>query len=362
MEWPTTSTMSSRSFGTASESVLGDLEDGAIREKVRQIDLAAQHASALTFQLLAFSRHQVLQSEQIDLNESVRSTSEMAGRLVGEHVQVELELDESVAHIEMDRGQLQQVILNLFVNARDAMPGGGRLRVRTSSVVLGDAYVDDHFEVPRGDYVLLEITDTGKGMDAETSSRIFDPFFTTKIDGTGLGLATVYGIIRQSGGQVFVYSELGIGTTFKIYLPPARAAESSAEAPVLPKHASHEGNETILLVEDADLLRPLVVEILRASGYNVLAAADGFEALSLFESSNGTIDLLLTDVVMPGMSGRELAEQVLERSPTLRVIFTSGYPDDTSIHALIDQRHIAFIQKPYAGKELLATIRETLAS
>jgi PAS domain S-box-containing protein len=347
---------------TASESVLGDLEDGAIREKVRQIDLAAQHASALTFQLLAFSRHQVLLSERIDLNKIVRSTSEMAGRLVGEHVQVELMLDDNVADIEIDRGQLQQVILNLFVNARDAMPGGGRLRVRTSGVVLDDAYVDEHFEVPRGDYVLLEITDTGKGMDAETSSRIFDPFFTTKTDGTGLGLATVYGIIRQSGGQIFVYSELGIGTTFKVYLPPARGGESQAEVPEPAKHAPHKGHETILLVEDADLLRPLVVEILRASGYNVLAAADGFEALSLFESSNGTIDLLLTDVVMPGMSGRELAEQVIERSPTMRVIFTSGYPDDTSIHTLIDQRHITFIQKPYAGTELLATIRETLAS
>jgi CheY-like chemotaxis protein len=199
-------------------------------------------------------------------------------------------------------------------------------------------------------------------MDAETSARVFDPFFTTKADGTGLGLATVYGIIRQSGGQIFVYSELGLGTTFRVYLPPAQAIDSQpAELPV-PEPVQRAGHETILLVEDADLLRPLVVEILESSGYVVLSAENGFEALSLLEAHRGTIDLLLTDVVMPGMSGRELAEQILKLAPATRIIFTSGYPDDSSIHALIDERHIAFIQKPYAGKELLAKIREALAS
>jgi CheY-like chemotaxis protein len=199
-------------------------------------------------------------------------------------------------------------------------------------------------------------------MDAETSSRIFDPFFTTKSEGTGLGLATVYGIIRQSGGQIFVYSELGIGTSFKVYLPPAGPVDSQPVERATPDPVPRDGHETILLVEDEDLLRPLVVEILESNGYTVLAAGNGLEALSLLESSDGVVDLLLTDIVMPGMSGRELAEQVLELSPMTRIIFTSGYPDDSSIHALIDERRIAFIQKPYAGKELLAKLRGVLAS
>jgi two-component system, cell cycle sensor histidine kinase and response regulator CckA len=349
-------------IATASEAALGKLGPGALRDTVRQIDLAAQHAATLTGQLLALSRQQVLLPEQIDLNAIVTSTCEMAGRLVGEHVRIELQLGEGLAAVEMDRGQLQQVILNLLVNARDAMENGGELTVRTAGVVIDESYLAEHFEVALGEYVLLEVTDTGTGMDPATSSRIFDPFFTTKAQGTGLGLATVYGIVKQSGGQIFVYSELGIGTTFKVYLPPSRTPASRPAVVAATEPESQTGTETILLVEDADLLRPMLAETLAAQGYTVLAAADGDEALGIFESFDGTIDLLLTDIVMPRISGRELAEQLLAKAPTMRILFTSGYPDDSSTRKLIAEQHVGFIQKPYAGNELLAKIRATLAT
>ena len=345
---------------TACEAVLETIEVGDVREKVAHIDLAAEHAAALTGQLLAFSRQQVLNPEQIDLNEIVSSTAAMAARLVGEHVRVDLQLGEGPPSIEMDRGQLQQVILNLFVNARDAMADGGQLKVRTSSVVLDANYLSDHLDVLPGEYVLLEITDSGHGMDARTRSRIFDPFFTTKSDGTGLGLATVYGIVKQSGGQILVYSEPGLGTSFKIYLPQASASTPRGSSDVQPEAVTEHGSETILLVEDAELLRPMIAEIISAHGYTVLAAADGFEALEVIETHEGKIDLLLTDMVMPHMSGTELAEQVLVKLPHIRVIFTSGYPDDSSIQRLVQERHVTFIQKPYGGGELLAKIRASL--
>ena len=345
---------------TACEAVLSEIEAGAVREKIVQVDLAAEHAATLTAQLLAFSRQQVLRPENVDLNEIVTSTSAMAARLVGEHVRVDLQLGADLAPVEMDRGQLQQVILNLFVNARDAMAGGGELRVRTSTVVLDETYLATHFDVVAGDYVLLEVTDSGQGMDAETLGRIFDPFFTTKSEGTGLGLATVYGIVKQSGGQISVYSEPGIGTSFKVYLPQAHGSGPPASSLAQPKAAPEHGSETILLVEDAELLRPMIAEIISAHGYTVLAAADGLEALALVEAHDGTIDLLLTDIVMPHMSGTELAEHVLAKVPDVRVIFTSGYPDDSSIQKLVQERHVSFIQKPYGGGELLAKIRASL--
>jgi two-component system, cell cycle sensor histidine kinase and response regulator CckA len=346
---------------TASEAVLGELAAGALHDKVRQIDLAAEHGATLTAQLLAYSRRQVLQPEPIDLNDIVGSTCEMAGRLIGEHVRMDLQLEEELSQVEMDRGQLQQVILNLFINARDAMPDGGVLNVRTSSVALDETYVAEHFEVSPGPYVLLEITDSGIGMDVETTSRIFDPFFTTKTEGTGLGLATVHGIVKQSGGQISVYSEPGIGTTFKVYLPPASGTASLPEVVTATEAVTLNGAETIVLVEDGELLRSLVAEILESRGYTVLVAADGFEALAIFETYAGVIDLLLTDVVMPGMSGHELANKVMAMAPDVRVVFTSGYPDDSSIRQLIAERQVSFIQKPYAGSDLLETIRATFA-
>lgn len=345
---------------TASESVLAELADGGARDKVKQIDLAAEHAASLTGQLLAFSRQQVLLPEELDLNAIVVSTSGMAARLIGEHVQVELSLQPDIPPIEIDRGQLQQVIINLFVNARDAMPERGKLNVRTSIQTLDQAYVVEHLDVPAGEYVLLEITDSGKGMDAETTRRIFDPFFTTKAEGTGLGLATVFGIVKQSGGQIFVYSELGLGTTFKIYLPPSAGVAPRAVTGSTDEVAPQGGKETILLVEDADLLRPLIIEVFATTGYTVLAAANGNEALAIFEDYEGRIDLLLTDVIMPGMGGRELAERVVAKAPTIKIVFTSGYPDDSSIGELLKERHVTFIQKPYTGSELLRTIRAVL--
>ena len=345
---------------TASEAVLGELEEGALRDKVRQIDLAAEHAATLTRQLLAFSRQQVLESEPIDLNSVVRATCEMAARLVGEQVQIDLQLGEELPAVEMDRGQFQQVILNLCVNARDAMPGGGRLRILTSAVEVDETYVAEHLEVPPGDYVLLELTDSGVGMDEQTRERVFDPFFTTKPEGTGLGLATVYGIVKQSGGQIFVYSEPGIGTTFRIYLPPHLAAAPSPR--IAPSaNGQHTGHETILLVEDGDLLRPMITDILESRGYTVVSAADGVEALTAFGEHDGTVDLLLTDIVMPRMNGRELAERLLAMNPAMRVVFTSGYPDDRAIQQLIAEGDVAFIQKPYGGNELVAKIRASLA-
>jgi PAS domain S-box-containing protein len=346
---------------TASEAVLAELDEGALRDKVRQIDLAAEHATTLTRQLLAFSRQQVLDPEPIDLNAVVTATCEMAARLVGEQVQIDLQLGAALPAVEMDRGQFQQVILNLSVNARDAMPDGGVLRIRTAAVQIDETYVAAHLEVPPGHYVLLELTDSGVGMDEQTRDRVFDPFFTTKPEGTGLGLATVYGIVKQSGGQIFVYSEPGIGTTFRIYLPPYLAAVPRAR--VAPsENGMHRGGETILLVEDGDLLRPMITDILESRGYTVVSAADGVEALALFADHDGTIDLLLTDVVMPRMNGRELAERLSAMNPAMRVLFTSGYPDDGAMHQLIADGDVAFIQKPYGGNELVAKIRASLAA
>jgi nitrogen-specific signal transduction histidine kinase/ActR/RegA family two-component response regulator len=345
---------------TASEAVLAELDEGALRDKVRQIDLAAEHATTLTRQLLAFSRQQVLDPEPIDLNAVVTATCEMAARLVGEQVQIDLQLGAALPAVEMDRGQFQQVILNLSVNARDAMPDGGVLRIRTAAVQIDETYVAAHLEVPPGHYVLLELTDSGVGMDEQTRDRVFDPFFTTKPEGTGLGLATVYGIVKQSGGQIFVYSEPGIGTTFRIYLPPYLAAVPSVRV-AASDNGVHRGNETILLVEDGDLLRPMITDILESRGYTVVSAADGVEALALFADHDGTIDLLLTDIVMPRMNGRELAERLSAMNPAMRVLFTSGYPDDGAMQQLIANGDVAFIQKPYGGNELVAKIRASLA-
>jgi two-component system cell cycle sensor histidine kinase/response regulator CckA len=342
--------------------VLEETSDERVQERVRQIDRAAEHAAKLTHQLLAFSRQQVLQPEPSDLNAVVEQTLELVLRMIGENIELELRLEPGLATIVVDRSQLQQVILNLSVNARDAMPDGGTLAIRTANVELNKAYAADHLDVTPGSYVLLEITDSGSGMDEQTRSRIFDPFFTTKTEGTGLGLATVYGIIAQSGGHIWLYSEPGMGTTFKIYLPgvDATVPASPRVAPV--SSASLEGSETILLVEDAEMLRPLVAEVLRSYGYTVLTAADGVEAIELVERQPGPIDLLLTDVVMPNMNGRELAETLVAGDPRLKVLFTSGYPSDTIIRHGIAEAQVAFIQKPYLADELAGKIRATLDS
>jgi CheY-like chemotaxis protein len=252
------------------------------------------------------------------------------------------------------------VILNLCINARDAMPQGGTISIRTSNVVLDEVYASVHLEATPGKYVLLEVTDTGVGMDAETSSRIFEPFFTTKgSEGTGLGLATVHGIVKQSGGHLWLYSEPGLGTTFKVYLPVATGSALPAP-PVIAAHESFDGGETILVVEDNEMLRPIVAEMIEPHGYTVLRAADGLEALTVAAQHAGKVDLVLTDVVMPRLNGRELSERLLEQNPETKVIFTSGYPADAIVRAGIAEARVAFIQKPYTAVDLLSKIRGML--
>jgi CheY-like chemotaxis protein len=267
------------------------------------------------------------------------------------------ELAEDLSPIVIDRGQLLQTIVNLAVNARDAMPNGGRLTLTTSDVALDAAYAADHVGVVPGTYVALQVTDSGIGMDEEMQQRAFEPFFTTKDEGTGLGLATVYGIVHQSNGHVWLYSEPGLGTTFKLYFPRASTPVIEAHAPATV--STLEGTETILLVEDDDSVRPLVAIVLRAYGYDVLEAESPEQALRLADGRDD-LDLLLTDVVMPGMNGRELAELLIARQPGLRVLYTSGYPADAMVRAGIADSSAAYIEKPYLPDELARTLRELL--
>jgi two-component system cell cycle sensor histidine kinase/response regulator CckA len=248
--------------------------------------------------------------------------------------------------------------MNLAVNARDAMPRGGTLVVRTTNVVLDDAYAAKHADVTAGRYALLQITDSGTGMDEETKARAFDPFFTTKDTGTGLGLATVYGIVKQSGGHIALYSEQGMGTTFRVYFPIAEVP--AKPAPTAPEVTSLEGDETILLVEDEEMIRPLVAEALRSYGYSVHEAENGAAALELVRRLDEPIDLLLTDVVMPGMNGRELAEKLLAENGGLAVLYTSGYPPDTILRHGVADSTVAYIEKPYLVDELGLKVRELL--
>jgi len=338
--------------------LLRRLTDEGLRESAQQIDDAARRAGEFTHQLLAFSRQQVLKPEVTSLGSVVEETLRLLERTLGADVEVETDLDPNAPTVLADRSQLAQAVLNLAINARDAMPDGGRLTIKTGGVDVDEAYAATHEGVTPGLFAFLQITDTGIGMDEETRRRAFDPFFTTKEDGTGLGLASVYGLVNQSGGHIWLYSEPGLGTTFKIYLPAASkeiAAVASAADP-----ASLAGNETILLVEDTAMVRELVSSTLEAYGYTVLAAASGQEALELVDRTGADISLLLTDVVMPGMNGRELAEQLVAKRPGLRVLFTSGYPSDTVVRHGIADATAAFIEKPYLPDELAAKVREVL--
>jgi PAS domain S-box-containing protein len=347
---------------STSQLLLNELNDESSRERIKLIDSAAEHAAALTGQLLAFSRQQVLQPEATDLNAVVEATLVLVEPIIGAQIEIVRELGLHLAKIHVDRTQLQQVILNLSINARDAMPDGGTLRIRTSNVVLDEGYASTHLEVTAGAYVELEITDSGTGMDAFACSRIFDPFYTTKENGTGLGLATVHGIVKQSGGHIWVYSEPGRGTTFRVYLPQRESEPPAKELAAVVDISSLDGEETILVVEDNELLRPLIAQILGAYRYTLLIAANGVDALAIAKAHPETIDLLLTDVVMPLMNGRELAEHLVAENPRLRVLFSSGYPDDSALRAGIEAARVAFIQKPYNGDALLRKIRSILAA
>jgi two-component system cell cycle sensor histidine kinase/response regulator CckA len=335
--------------------------DPRLIKYVDDIIKAADRAAGLTRQLLAFSRKQVLQPRILDLNAVVSETETMLRRLIGEDIQLMTVLDEHLGAVRADPGQMDQVLMNLAVNARDAMPRGGRLTIETGNVVLDQAYARQHAGVEPGHYVMLAVSDTGQGMTPEVRARSFEPFFTTKAQGkgTGLGLATVHGIVRQSGGHVWLYSEPGHGTTFKIYLPRTDP-RGAVEAPTLAEVELPSGSETILLVEDEASLRELVRECLEASGYNVLEACHGMAALEVGERHPGRIDLLLTDVVMPGMSGRELAERLRGARPEIRTVYMSGYTDDAVVLHGILAEDMAFLQKPFTAAELARRVREVL--
>lgn len=337
-----------------------DKEDPLARN-VEEIKKASERASSLTRQLLAFSRKQVLQPRVLDLNCVILNIEKMLGRLVGEDLELRISTCSGQSHIKADPGQIEQVILNLAVNARDAMPKGGKISIETTNVYLDEAYAFRHIAVQSGWYVMLAVTDTGHGIDVETQKYIFEPFFTTKEQnrGTGLGLSTVYGIIKQSGGNIWVYSEVGVGTTFKIYLPLVEG-----EVLNLAAEGAHPqslaGTETILLAEDEEMVRHLARESLKVHGFTVLEAANAGEALLICQKHNGPIDLLLTDVVMPRMSGNELAGKFLRMRPETRILYMSGYTDRTIVHHGILDADVAFIGKPFTPDALVLKVVEVL--
>ncbi len=331
------------------------------RDDIAEIRKAAERAAGLTRQLLAFSRQQVMQVRVLDLNDVVADTQNMLGRLLGEDIALVTRLDPALGAVKADPGQLEQVIMNLAVNARDAMPGGGKLTIETANAELDDTYVREHFPARPGSYVMLAVSDTGTGMSDEVQSHLFEPFFTTKEKGkgTGLGLATVYGIVKQSGGYIWVYTEPGHGTTFKIYLPrvagaPAQRASGPKASPV------GAGTETVLLAEDEAAVRAVARHALERQGYTVLEASSGEAALDLAERHSGRIHLLLTDVIMPGMNGRALALRLSELRPDLRVVYMSGYTEEAITRHGVLEPGLTYVQKPFTPEGLARKVREVL--
>ncbi len=342
--------------------LLGALRpDDPLRGNVEEINKAGERAAALTRQLLAFSRKQVLEPRVLDLNAVVTNMESLLRRLIGEDLSLQAALAPALGRVKADPGQIEQAIMNLAVNARDAMPQGGRLTIETANVELGESYVEERFFVQPGPYVMLAVSDTGCGMDAETQARIFEPFFTTKEQGkgTGLGLATVYGIVKQSGGYIWVYSEPGLGATLKMYLPRVDAPVETLE-PRSSREESFQGTETILLVEDEDMVRRLARTILTGHGYTVLEAPNGTEALRISERHGGGIHLLVTDAVMPEMSGRELAGRLIATQPAMKVLFISGYTNDVVVRYGVLPAGIPFLQKPFTPGALARKVRDVL--
>jgi signal transduction histidine kinase/ActR/RegA family two-component response regulator len=331
----------------------------ASRPDVEQIQHAAESAAALTRQLLAFSRRQVLQPEILDLNVVVGGIESLLRRLTGEQVQLVTELAPSVGPIHADQGQLEQVLMNLALNARDAMSRGGRFVIATTDVTVDSDLVRSHRGLTTGDYVLLRVSDTGTGMDAHVQAHLFEPFFTTKKrgEGTGLGLATVYGIVKQSGGYVAVDTEVGVGTTFRIYLP-----HTQETLPAVAEHRESpgQGKETILLVEDLPEVRAIARTMLVRQGYEVIEAESGHAALEIVRTREAPIDLLLTDVIMPVLGGQDLAREVLAMRPGVRVLFASGYTDDVLVQQEVLQPGADLIQKPFTRETLVQKVRSVL--
>ena len=335
-------------------------DDPTATEPLEEIVHAAEQATALTRQLLAFSRRQVMNPEAVDVNEIVGGMRSMLERIIGDDIHVAVRLADAVAPVEADRAQIERVVLNLAANARDAMPQGGRLTIETADVMLDESYSATHGDVTPGPHVLLAVSDTGAGMSEEVRRRLFEPFFTTKAGGgTGLGLATVFGVVKQSGGSIFVYSEEGRGTTFKIYLPAStaplpRAAEAEEAA------ETGDGSETIVVVEDDESVRELVRLMLEGCGSEILSAPDADAAARICSEHPRGVDMLLTDVVMPEVGGRVLAERLTALFPDLRVLFMSGYSDEAVFRHGIIRPDTSFIEKPFSQAALARKVREVL--
>jgi two-component system, cell cycle sensor histidine kinase and response regulator CckA len=333
-----------------------------LRNDIDRIENAAARAAALVRQLLAFSRKQVLQPKTLDLNAIVVNMDKLLRRLIDDHIEMITRVDENLGKVKADPAQIEQVIMNLIVNARDAMPQGGRVVIETCNVELDAAYAAEHVPTKPGRYVMLAVSDTGVGMDTQTVAHIFEPFFTTKESGrgTGLGLSTVYGIVKQSGGYIWVYSEPGKGSTFKVYLP---RVEDMVE-PDEPKRApfsEQRGSEVVLLAEDEEAVRDLVHTILTGQGYEVIVALDPHHAEVIASKFPGEIHLLLTDVVMPGSSGRELAARIMATRPGIHVLYMSGYTENVVTSGGMLERGLAFLQKPFSPAALVQKIREVLS-
>ncbi len=343
--------------------VLDDLPaNDPLREDIEEIEQAGQRGAELTKQLLAFSRQQVLAPRAVDVNQILGAIENMLRRLLGADVELTLLPAPAVGTIVADPGAVEQILLNLAVNARDAMPSGGKLTIETRNVELDEEYARDHLGVKPGPYVMLAVSDTGTGMDKETQARIFEPFFTTKDKdkGTGLGLSTIFGIIKQSAGHIWLYSEPGSGATFKIYLPRVESEPEDGATP--PPPDSSRGNETILLVEDDDQVRNVACSILRRRGYRVLATTNAGEALLACEQHTATIHLLLTDVVMPRMNGRQLAERLAKLRPGMKVLFMSGYTDEAVMQHGVLESEVAYLQKPITPEALAQKVRQVLGA
>jgi signal transduction histidine kinase/ActR/RegA family two-component response regulator len=345
-----------------SQLSLPEITDGnPLRGNIEEIRKAADRAADLTRQLLAFSRRQIMEMKVLDLNTILQNLEKMLRRLIGEDIELAFLSGGDLGRVKVDPGQIEQVIVNLAVNARDAMPKGGKLTIETANTVLDEEYAQKHVAVKPGHYVMLSVSDTGIGMTPEVRERVFEPFFTTKEKGkgTGLGLSTVYGIVKQSGGNIWVYSELGRGTTLKIYFPqvdePLEELRENVETKLVPQ-----GTETVLIVEDDKEVRKLAARILENQGYKILEAAQGSEALPLCKEHRNPIHLVLADVVMPGLDGRELAERVKSFHPGMKVLYMSGYTDNAIIHHGVLEKGMNYIQKPFTLDGLARKVREVL--